>query len=74
MPPTGSDMAAVVFKDPYRLDCLDTADPHREREVEQALIDHIQWSERFLGQHRSRKSRSNSQLSLRRHPKNETGV
>jgi len=54
MPPAGSDMAAVVFKDPYRLDCLDTADPHREWEVEQALIDHIQRSERFLGQHRSR--------------------
>jgi len=43
MPPAGSDMAALVFEDPYRLDCLDTADPHREREVEQALIDHIQW-------------------------------
>lgn len=74
MPPAGSDMAALVFKDPYRLDCLDTADPHREREVEQALIDHIQRSERFLGLHRSRKSRSNFQLSLRSHPKNKSGV
>jgi predicted nuclease of restriction endonuclease-like (RecB) superfamily len=45
LPPTDSDMAGQVFKDPYVFDFLGTADPRREREVEQALIDHIQ---RFL--------------------------
>jgi predicted nuclease of restriction endonuclease-like (RecB) superfamily len=42
LPPADSDMAAQVFKDPYLFDFLGTADPRREREVEQALIDHIQ--------------------------------
>jgi predicted nuclease of restriction endonuclease-like (RecB) superfamily len=42
LPPADSDMAAQVFKDPYIFDFLGTADPRREREVEQALIDHIQ--------------------------------
>ena len=41
LPPEDSDMAAHVFKDPYLFDFLGTADPRREREVEQALIDHI---------------------------------
>ena len=45
MPPSDSDMAAQVFKDPYLFDFLGTADPRREREVERALVDHIQ---RFL--------------------------
>lgn len=45
LPPVDSDMAAQVFKDPYLFDFLGTADPRREREVEQALVDHIQ---RFL--------------------------
>ena len=45
LPPSDSDMAAQVFKDPYLFDFLGTADPRREREVEQALVDHIQ---RFL--------------------------
>ena len=45
LPPAHSDMATQVFKDPYLFDFLGTADPRREREVEQALIDHIQ---RFL--------------------------
>lgn len=45
LPPGESDMAAQVFKDPYLFDFLGTADPRREREVEQALVDHIQ---RFL--------------------------
>lgn len=45
MPPDDSDMAAQVFKDPYLFDFLGTADPRREREVEQALVDHVQ---RFL--------------------------
>lgn len=45
LPPDDSDLAAQVFKDPYLFDFLGTADPRREREVEQALVDHIQ---RFL--------------------------
>jgi predicted nuclease of restriction endonuclease-like (RecB) superfamily len=45
LPPTDSDMAEQAFKDPYLFDFLGTADPRREREVELALIDHIQ---RFL--------------------------
>lgn len=45
LPPVDSDMAAQAFKDPYLFDFLGTADPRREREVEQALVDHIQ---RFL--------------------------
>jgi predicted nuclease of restriction endonuclease-like (RecB) superfamily len=45
LPPVESDMATQVFKDPYLFDFLGTADPRREREVEQALVDHIQ---RFL--------------------------
>lgn len=45
LPPEDSDLAAQVFKDPYLFDFLGTADPRREREVEQALVDHIQ---RFL--------------------------
>lgn len=42
MPPADSDMVAQLFKDPYLFDFLGTADPRREAEVEQALIDHIQ--------------------------------
>ena len=42
LPPADSDMAAQVFKDPYLFDFLGTADPRKEREVEQALVDHIQ--------------------------------
>lgn len=45
LPPAESDLAAQVFKDPYLFDFLGTADPRREKEVEQALVDHIQ---RFL--------------------------
>jgi len=45
LPPADSDMAAQVFKDPYLFDFLGTADPRKEREVEQALVDHVQ---RFL--------------------------
>jgi predicted nuclease of restriction endonuclease-like (RecB) superfamily len=43
--PAESDLAAQVFKDPYLFDFLGTADPRGEREIEQALVDHIQ---RFL--------------------------
>ena len=42
LPPGDSDLAVQTFKDPYLFDFLGTADPRREREVEQALIDHIQ--------------------------------
>ena len=42
MPPADSDMATQIFKDPYLFDFLGTADPRREAEVEQALVDHIQ--------------------------------
>jgi len=42
MPPAESDMAAQLFKDPYLFDFLGTADPRREAEMEQALVDHIQ--------------------------------
>lgn len=45
VPPTESDLAVQVFKDPYLFDFLGTTDPRREREVEQTLVDHIQ---RFL--------------------------
>ncbi len=45
LPPVDSDLAAQVFKDPYLFDFVGTADPRREREIEQALVDHIQ---RFL--------------------------
>jgi predicted nuclease of restriction endonuclease-like (RecB) superfamily len=45
LPPADSAMAAPVFKAPSLFDFLGTADPRREREVEQALTDHIQ---RFL--------------------------
>jgi predicted nuclease of restriction endonuclease-like (RecB) superfamily len=42
MPPQDSDMAVQIFKDPYLFDFLGTADTRKEREVEQALIDHVQ--------------------------------
>jgi len=45
LPPADSDLAAQIFKDPYLFDFVGTGDPRREREVEQALLDHIQ---RFL--------------------------
>src|SRR3990172_9702627 len=44
LPPADSDLAAQVFKDPYLFDFLGTADPRRERDVEQGLVDHIQGS------------------------------
>jgi len=42
LPPVDSDMAAQIFKDPYLFDFVGTADPRRERELEQALVEHIQ--------------------------------
>jgi predicted nuclease of restriction endonuclease-like (RecB) superfamily len=42
LPPTASDLAEQIFKDPYLFDMLGTADHRREAEVEQALVDHVQ--------------------------------
>jgi predicted nuclease of restriction endonuclease-like (RecB) superfamily len=42
LPPTDSDMAVQVFKDPYLFDFLGTDAPRREKELEQGLINHIQ--------------------------------
>ncbi|MBI4353584.1 MAG: DUF1016 domain-containing protein [Candidatus Omnitrophica bacterium] len=50
LPPPDSDMARQVFKDPYLFDFLGTADTRREKEVEQALVDHIQQFLLELGQ------------------------
>lgn len=50
LPPVDSDMAAQIFKDPYIFDFLGTADPRREAELEQKLIDHIQRFMLELGQ------------------------
>ena len=50
LPPTDSDMTAQVFKDPYIFDFLGTADPRREAELEQKLIDHMQQFLLELGQ------------------------
>jgi len=45
LPPADSDMASQIFKDPYVFDFLGTAEPRREAELEQKLIDHL---EKFL--------------------------
>lgn len=50
LPPVDSDMTAQIFKDPYIFDFLGTADPRREAELEQKLIDHIQQFLLELGQ------------------------
>ncbi|MBV1858197.1 MAG: DUF1016 family protein [Nannocystaceae bacterium] len=42
LPPADSDLAQQAFKDPYLFDFLGMANLRREREVEQALVDHIQ--------------------------------
>lgn len=42
LPPTDSDLANQIFKDPYLFDFLGTANPRREREVERTLVEHIQ--------------------------------
>jgi len=42
LPPYDSDMTAQIFKDPYVFDFLGTADPRRENELEQKLIDNLQ--------------------------------
>lgn len=45
LPPEDSDLATQVFKDPYLFDFLGTAARRTEREIEQALVNHVQ---RFL--------------------------
>ncbi len=50
LPPTDSDYAAQVFKDPYLFDFLGTDAPRREKELEQGLIDHVQKFLLELGQ------------------------
>lgn len=42
LPPGDSDLAEQAFKDPYLFDFLGTADLRRERDVENALIEHVQ--------------------------------
>lgn len=42
LPPEQSDMAEQIFKDPYLFDFVGTADPRREREIEQSLVEHVQ--------------------------------
>jgi predicted nuclease of restriction endonuclease-like (RecB) superfamily len=50
LPPAQSDFANQIFKDPYVFDFLGTADPRKEAELEQKLIDHIQKFLLELGQ------------------------
>lgn len=50
LPPTDSDYAVQVFKDPYLFDFLGTDAPRREKELEQGLIDHVQKFLLELGQ------------------------
>jgi predicted nuclease of restriction endonuclease-like (RecB) superfamily len=45
IPPTDSDMATQVFKDPYIFDFVGTAEARREAEVEYTLVSHM---EKFL--------------------------
>lgn len=45
LPPSDSDLAEQIFKDPYLFDFLGTDVPRREVEVERALTEHI---EKFL--------------------------
>jgi hypothetical protein len=42
IPPLDSDFTSQIFKDPYVFDFLGTAEPRKEAELEQKLIDHIQ--------------------------------
>lgn len=50
LPPSDSDLTSQVFKDPYVFDFLGTADPRKEAELEQKLIDHVQKFLLELGQ------------------------
>lgn len=50
LPPTDSDMANQIFKDPYLFDFLGTDVPRREVEIESKLTEHIQKFLLELGQ------------------------
>ena len=50
LPPSDSDMAVQVFKDPYLFDFLGTDAPRREAELERGLMEHIQKFLLELGQ------------------------
>ncbi|MBM2817328.1 MAG: hypothetical protein HW421_4090 [Ignavibacteria bacterium] len=50
LPPFESDMASQIFKDPYIFDFIGTAEPRREKELEDKLINHIQKFLLELGQ------------------------
>lgn len=50
LPPAQSDLAEQVLKDPYVFDFLTLAEPFRERELEQALLNHVQSFLLELGQ------------------------
>ena len=50
LPPTDSDMANQIFKDPYLFDFLGTDMPRRETEIEIRLVEHIQKFLLELGQ------------------------
>ena len=50
LPPSESDFANQIFKDPYVFDFIGTAPPRREAELEQKLMDHIQKFLLELGQ------------------------
>lgn len=41
LPATQSDLAREALKDPYKLDFLGLEEDAREREIEQALVDHV---------------------------------
>jgi predicted nuclease of restriction endonuclease-like (RecB) superfamily len=50
LPPTDSDMAVQIFKDPYLFDFLGTDAPRREAELEKGLMEHLQKFLLELGQ------------------------
>ena len=50
LPPTESDMANQIFKDPYLFDFLGTDMPRREVEIERQLVEHMQKFLLELGQ------------------------
>jgi predicted nuclease of restriction endonuclease-like (RecB) superfamily len=41
MPPAESDLAHQMVKDPYKLEFLEIGSESKEREIEQALVDHV---------------------------------
>lgn len=41
LPPPSSDLAHEMLKDPYRFEFLGVGDEARERDIEQAMVDHV---------------------------------